>query len=268
VPLSTGSSSAEGSKEMIRDLKIDTTNRYPSVVMLTVHEASMNGSEVECSGILIAPRLVLTAASCMHTKQQPTAPSRGTGVTLDATACAVRATVTFVTYAEPLSGEDLRSVITEYKGRVRCHPHFKMVLSRDGRIASSVADLAVVTLETAVKDVVPFSLVESAAKAGEALKVVGYTRNPEWGGIHRRRLFSQGEGLEAASPAEGVFLMNRALQPTDAGLGGGPCFREVGGNLGLVGIINRRTSEYAMLTDVQFHKGWLSNEIRQAESQE
>jgi hypothetical protein len=231
--------------------------------MVTTNASMTEGDDVECSGVLIAPRLVLTAASCICARHPPNAPSPRAETTLEASACARDTAVSFATYEEPTHG--FKAMIVDYKGRARPHPRFKMVLSGDGAVMSSTADLAVVMLGTHVNDVVPPPLADTEAKVGEPLLAVGYPSYAERGGVLRKRLFGKSEVTGPASPGEGVRLINRFRQRTSAGLGGGPCFREAGGGIALVGIMSGQTSEHPLLTSVQPYRDWLLNEIRQSE---
>jgi hypothetical protein len=153
----------------------------------------------------------------------------------------------------------------ELGGRVRPHPSFKMILSGDGAVVSSTADLAVVLLDEGVKGVTPLRLAETEARAGETLLAVGYPSDLDHGGIHRKRRFGKGEVIGNSVPNEGVFLMRHPSQRTDAGMNGGPCLRETASGTVLAGILRGGTGDHYLLTSIQPYREWLLEQIRQAE---
>ena len=152
--------------------EFDSRNRYSSAVELGELELPPEKRMELCTGVLISPRLVLTAAICVCSPRQAVRSGGGQGV-LDAKACAKTVDVKATLYGPPahLGRSEERSAV--YSGVVRVHPEFKRV--DDGRqvIVSNEADLAVIVLDRAA-NVPPVELAESDVKAGESLVVVGY----------------------------------------------------------------------------------------------
>jgi hypothetical protein len=87
---------------LIRDGLEDSTNRYSSTVMVT---ASTPSGKVQCNGVIIAPRLVLTAGHCVCRRGKVTPSEDKVKTVIDSSGCEEDATVTTILYnpaTEPL----------------------------------------------------------------------------------------------------------------------------------------------------------------------
>jgi hypothetical protein len=100
--------------------EIDSANRYPAAVMVTTNAFMTEGGEVECSGVLVAPRAVLTAASCVCTKRQPSASSPDAQTASGASACTASTAVTFVSYEASAPGQEVLSEENELADAKGC----------------------------------------------------------------------------------------------------------------------------------------------------
>ena len=152
--------------------ELDRPNRYLSAVMVYAEGIGKPEAVKLCSGVLVSPRLVLTAASCVCSPQ-PAAQGGGGQTLLDAKGCASIGNVQKTTYFPRDSHGPPGVEYGKYDAAVRVHPAFKQVLDERGNVVSSEADLAVFVLDQAA-DIPPVELAESDVNAGESLAIVGH----------------------------------------------------------------------------------------------
>jgi hypothetical protein len=122
----------------------DKENRYSSTVMVSTKSAA-SVDHKECSGVIIAPRLVLTAGHCVCARRE----AADGGAVVDGSRCTPEATV--LTFVYGASGKSSRTVSEEYYGQVRPHPDLKLILDAQEAVVSSKADLALVSLDEPVE---------------------------------------------------------------------------------------------------------------------
>jgi hypothetical protein len=77
--------------------EMDVKNRYASTVMLSLKDSL---ELPDCSGILLTPRLALTAASCVCEMEPQTTSDRQNRPRVDASSCTKRVFVTTVVYGD------------------------------------------------------------------------------------------------------------------------------------------------------------------------
>ncbi|MEU7789447.1 trypsin-like serine protease [Amycolatopsis sp. NPDC049159] len=153
-----------------------------------------------CSGVLVAPDWVATAASCFPENPQGGAPAKAT---------------TAVVGRTDLTGSAGHSAAVT------------------GLVLAAGRDLALARLAAPITDVVPISLSATAPAAGEKLRVAGFGRtDTEWvpDKLHSA-VFTAG-----ANTATTASLTGDAGADTCRGDAGGPAFREVSGRAELVGV--------------------------------
>jgi len=84
---------ASGDSLLLLGGKIDVDNRFAGTVIVTP-----DGPFGMCSGLLIAPRLVLTAGHCVCARQKAPKPQGQADLVINAGSCAATASVTTVFY--------------------------------------------------------------------------------------------------------------------------------------------------------------------------
>jgi secreted trypsin-like serine protease len=141
-----GSGSDEGAapiSETIVDGNLDQEGLYPHIVLV----------DSGCTGTLITPKHVLTAAHCVCIKQDAADGSW----TKNADYCKSTATITFV---DSMDGKPTQKIMV---GQTSVHPGYVMATNPKGRVTDSQSDMAIVTLsQCAPSAVKPISLIPEA----------------------------------------------------------------------------------------------------------
>ncbi len=245
--------------------EIDTTNRYSSVVLVKPRKESPKriSDRTECSGVLIAPRLILTAGPCVCESPEEGLSRGGDDLTADAAECPHEAVVTTIVHtpSEEVPGESIVAMKI-YKGEVRHHP--SMQLASD-TTRNSVSSLAVVLLERPLMDEIqPVPLSNAEVQGGETLTVVGYGYDEVIGGKHGTRRFTTMTVEKPAGALTGRIKLDQPglrLYPNDSG---GPCLREDATGTGLIGVVGIISDKESSFTSIHGFRDWLRAEILHA----
>jgi hypothetical protein len=245
--------------------RVDTTNRYPSGVLVTV-EFGQDRRGV-CSGAVISRWLILTAGHCVCRPRPVTSEPGGAREIIDNSACVKRATVQTMLY-EPavLMANTELPVRKDYlEGAVRPHPELRILLD-EGQVASSHADLAVITLKEPLGEKFrPLPLADSEVELNETLIITGSGHDELSRRYDGERRFSRNRVTEALSSGGGRMRIEQPGGHHYKGDSGGPCLREGAGGAVLAGVSSRNLGEGEAITSTYEYRDWLLEEIRRAE---
>jgi hypothetical protein len=256
---------------LISDGQPDYENRYPTVVQVS----TPNGA---CSGVLIKPKLALTAAHCFcfpttrearkvyRYKKSGAAGEIGL-------ACADKVGVTTILYPQDEGKEPqaLPARTRTRQGSVQVHPGYEFTTDGDGDVIYSRMDLAAVHLEEPLAAHVDTRLPTQEVQPQESLVAVGYGFTAV--GPPGTRHFGTNKVMDIniSIGGDGVFAFRGS---DDRGHGahawkgdsGGPCFREdKDGRQWLVGIISTGRvvdgKPISGFTSTFHHRAWINSQI-------
>lgn len=242
--------------------KPDFANHHASTVMVSTQGPL---AAAQCSGILLTPSLVLTAASCLCEPQKVTPPQGGVTTLFNSSTCSSSAHVTTIVYGEVVNEYIAAMTMRPFMGAVRPHPDFKLVLNEHQAIVTNHADLAVIALNKPVASsirLVPLSRREPQAQ--ETLVMAGYGYGKEFSQIFGLRFARRDKVLEQAPPGDGRFLYEQQGSFLYNGFKGGPCLHEERGRYELVGVVSFGTPQELSFTSTYAYRDWLDSEIQQA----
>jgi hypothetical protein len=242
--------------------KVDFANHHTSTVMISMDEPL---AAAECSGVLLTPSLVLTAASCVCAPQKVTSPKGKTTTLFDSSACSPSLRATAVVYGNVINEYIAEMEMPSSRGAVRPHPDFKLLLDEQQAVMANHADLAVLVLERPIPGKIrPASLSSQEVQAQEVLTMVGFGYGKEFGQIFGLRFVRRDKVLGEAPSNHGRFLYEQQGAFLYNGFIGGPCFQEKHGRYVLAGIASIGTPQELSYTSAYAHREWLESEIQRA----
>jgi hypothetical protein len=282
---------------VLSESHLDSLNRYLSTVAIsTTFQVPGRGTDIRtCSGVLIHPKVVLTAGHCVCYDRKSVPPEASDTSILDKSTCAKVSTVKVFHYETAGQDEPRANEIGSYSGRVRAHDDirilYKEVETEGGwqtRAESSNADLAVIILDRPIGGPVkPVKLAEQWVRLKERVLMVGYGTISAMVSSNRPvRRYGENEvasirengatfhvgrqyEIEPVYQGETPGMFRARGSYAQKGDSGGPCFRESKGGLELVGIAKSTLSPPVVLssyTSVPKYLDWLRQRMAEAEA--
>lgn len=245
--------------------RVDTTNRYPAGVLITV-EFDQDRRGV-CSGAVIGQRVVVTAGHCVC-QQRPAVSEPGSArQIIDNTACVKTASVQAILY-EPavLMVEGEVPARREYlEGEVRPHPELRILMDEHGQVASSHGDLALIILEEPLGEAFrPLPLADKDVELNEVVIITGSGHDELSRRYDRERRFSRNRITEVLPSGGGRMRIEQPGGHHYKGDSGGPCLREGPGGAFLVGVSSRNLGDGEAFTSTYEYRHWLLGELQRA----
>jgi hypothetical protein len=244
---------------------IDTENRFLFAVDVGSPLPNGRGEGTSCSGVLLAPRLVLTAGHCVCKRRQLDEPGREGRTLIDGSSCATRASVSTAMYEPPPPGGETSFVREKYRGQVQPHPEFKLLLDSQGDVISSKADLALILLDSPVApEIPPVALAEAGVAAGESIIMVSFGYDLALGRLGNERRLKEYKVTRLSAPGDERVLFHQSQRQFYTGDSGGPCLRQNEHGFSLVGISSRALGKEPGFTEIQPYRAWINAELHRA----
>jgi len=280
---------------------VDSENHYLSTIKVKapIFTPGVGHIVKECSGVLISDRLVLTAGHCVCNERKPIAPESPDTTIIDSKSpCVETVYVQLLTYrtGEPLSSDG--SVPADeskpYRGKAQVHKDIKLIYrgmeTEPGKTVNATifshADIATISLEEPILEKVKYvSPAKEEIGHSEKVVLVGFGLPYLGGAIGRDRRYGANyvvsrrvdgatfhvgkQGVDVSETYSGEVPDTRITSGSylTSGDSGGPCFRNLGDKVELVGIaksVRAGTLTLSAYTSVFHYLEWLNQRIEES----
>jgi hypothetical protein len=243
--------------------ELDTSNRFTSAVSVITKVPNGRGFGTQCSGVLLAPRLVLTAGHCVCKRQRFEGSAKERLTLIDGSSCVPSAKVSTVVYEPPPPGAEGKLVRETYQGKVQPHPDFKLVIDAQENVFYSKADLAFIVLDIPVgAEISTAPLVEARVKTDASIVMVSYGYDIYRGTLGGDRHINEYKVTHLPGPGEDRVLFHQPQRDDYTGDSGGPCFQQGAEGLSVVGISSRSIGREPGLTSLQPYHPWIRDALQ------
>jgi secreted trypsin-like serine protease len=236
----------------------DTGNVYLSTVMVGAAGKEDGG----CSGVLIAPHLVLTAGHCVCMERPLETPMGEARTVIDGTICAGEVAVFTKVYGKDVS-------VAQHQGiRVFPHPQLKLLYRKNGTLVQGQSDLAIIYLKEPITQARSVALAQKGVRRGSAIAIVGFGDTS----FTQRKFGERYYGNTTVDTVDDeTFSVESPGVHAYAGDSGGPCLRWPDGATEpvLVGITRGGGAPvYSRFTSttIPAHREWIEQRIREAKN--